>query len=60
MTSIGYTNLYGSVARPINYGFIFPNNKLSLGGGIPGFIPQVLVTTNNSSRNTDPIQTRFI
>ena len=38
--SIGYTNLYGSVGQP-------PRFSMRLGGGLPGFIPQTLQTTNN-------------
>ena len=68
MTSIGYTSLYGSVGGPLNLNLANgpPNSFLSsrghsiLGWGIQGFIPQALVTTNNESENTDPLETRFI
>jgi hypothetical protein len=41
--SIGYTNLYGSVGQPP----VVPRFSMRLGGGLPGFIPQTLQTTNN-------------
>jgi hypothetical protein len=68
MTSIGYTNLYGSVSSPPNLTEVYgPPKRLittrgfsSLGFGMQGFIPQALITTNNASQNTDPLETRFI
>jgi len=46
MTSIGYSNPQGSSpATNINTGF----GKYPLGGGLPGFIPQPLYTTDNSA-----------
>ena len=52
-TSIGYSNAIGSSpATNMNFGKTYP-----LGGGIPGFIPQALYTTNN---NTEFADTRFM
>ena len=49
MTSIGYTNLYGSVGPTLRINGLGPRfiaqygTQFSLGRGIPGFIPQRLV-----------------
>ena len=58
-TSIGYTNLYGSTGGPVRLSLTNPARS-RLGGGLKGFIPQALITTNNASENTDPLETRFI
>ena len=51
--------LYGSVGKSIDLsglGLFKNNNAVKLGGGLPGFIPQALITTNNNSEFVD---TRF-
>ena len=51
-TGIGYTN---PISGSGGASFYFPG-KYPLGGGIPGFIPQALITTNN---NNEFVDTRF-
>jgi hypothetical protein len=51
--SIGYVNLYGSVGMTITN----PQIASKLGGGIPGFIPQPIITTDNDASFSD---TRFL
>jgi len=51
--SIGYTNLYGSVGNPP----VVPRFSMKLGGGVPGFIPQAVQTTDN---NDEFAQERFL
>jgi hypothetical protein len=52
--SIGYEHFIGgSVAQTIT----IPNKASGLGGGIRGFIPQALITTNNNGGFTN---TRFL
>ena len=42
--SIGYTNPISSSGGKV---YAFPRFSMQLGGGIPGFIPQAVQTTNN-------------
>ena len=46
MTSVGYTN---PISASGGKTLILPGRISSLGGGIPGFIPQATYNTNNNN-----------